>query len=192
MEELKNQLGKVCKDLTKEELDRLFPELAYLFIKNYGIQAKGCIYLLNEIEFYFYGPNYDDIRKDSKTQQTITYKRNSEAGCWFIHDYGVDLTFKSEDKANAGYGGGILIRSIERKDGEKTITGPKNCVNELWEESVDAFSETAPNPKIVRLENVRDAKLDAATIRITVGKNDPWKSKWRFTVAGKKVSPLKD
>jgi hypothetical protein len=127
---------------------------------------------------------YDDLRiGSSKTH--ITYERNAPAGWWFIHDYVVDLTFNSD--TNKGFGGGILIRSIEDHTTAKVITGPKNCINELWDEVVDAFSSTAPNPRIVRI-NEREIELNEPDTRVTVDKYDRYKSKWRFTVKRKMVS----
>ena len=184
MEELKNKLKSIVPTLNKQELDSLFPEIAEFLMKNFGIKTKGKVYLLNEMEFYYFDSLYDDIRSDSKTKH-ITYERTSPAGSWFIHDYGVDLTFESEKEK--GYGGGILIRSIEEMATQKAITGPVNCVNELWMEAVDAFSSTAPNPFMIRVEE-RDIELDVATTRIKVDKVDQWQSLWRFTVKGKKIS----
>ena len=156
MENLKKTLESIVPTLSKKELDSLFPHIAEFFMKNYGIESRGRRYLLNE-----------------------------PAGWWFIHDYGVDLTFNSDVKK--GFGGGILIRSIEEDTTTNTITGPKNCINELWDEVVDAFSPTAPNPRIVRVKE-REIELNEPDTRITVDKYDGYKSKWRFTVKGKKVS----
>lgn len=184
MEDLKITLESIVPTLDKQELDSRFPQIAEFFMKNYGIESRGKIYLLNEIEFYYYDPMYDDLRiGTSKTR--ITYERNAPAGWWFIHDYGVDLTFSSN--VEKGFGGGILIRSIEERATTKVITGPKNCINELWDEAVDAFSSTAPNPQIVRV-NERKIELNEPDTRVTVDKYDGYKSKWRFTVKGKKVS----
>lgn len=184
MEELKNELESIVPTLSKEDLDFRFPQIAELLMKNYAIESKGKLYLLNEIEFYYYGYSYDDLRIGSKKTH-ITYERTAFAGCWFIHDYGVDITFKSDKKS--GFGGGILIRTIENNSTTDAIIGPKNCVNEIWEEAVNAFSPTAPNPMIVRIKG-RDIELNEPDTRVTVDKYDGYNSKWRFTVKGKKVS----
>lgn len=90
MEDLKITLESIVPTLDKQELDSRFPQIAEFFMKNYGIESRGKIYLLNEIEFYYYDPLYEDLRiGSSKTH--ITYERTAQAGCWFIHDYGVDL-----------------------------------------------------------------------------------------------------
>lgn len=184
MEDLKNALASIVPALNNENLDKRFPEIAEFLMKNYGIESRGKIYLINEIEFYYYDLLYDDIRSDSKTQ-TMTYKRTAPLGCWFIHRFGADLTFNSNERE--GFGGGVLIRSIEDCINQKAIKGPVNCVEELWDEAVSAFEPVAPNPKIVRVAK-RDVELDVPTIRITVGKYDRWQSLWRFTIKGKDVS----
>ena len=184
MEKLKSTLESIVPTLAKEELDSSFPLIAEFLMKNYGIETKGKIYFLNEIEFYYYDHLYDDMRS-GKAKSRITYERTCPAGCWYIHDYGVDLTFDSNKEK--GYGGGILIRSIEDSTAKKLTSGPVNCVNELWEEAVDAFCPTAPNPKIVRIPE-RDIIFDEATTRVTVDKCDKWQSRWRFTVKAKSSS----
>ena len=181
MEELMNRLLEVNKSITESELDAKFPDLAKFLMGNYCIESKGKKYFINEIEFYFYGDNYDDLRTNKKS--TVTYSRNANAGCWYIHDYGIDLTFESNEKQK--FGGGILIRTVEDKD-NKVFDGPVKCVNEMWEEAVCAFKTTAPNPTII--PEKRKIELDEPTLRKTVGKYDSHKKLWRFTVKGKKVS----
>lgn len=94
MEELKRTLESIVPTLDKQELDSRFPQIAEFLMKNYGIESRGEIYLLNEIEFYYFDSLYNDFRIGSNKTR-ITYGRNADAGCWFIHDYGVDLTFNS-------------------------------------------------------------------------------------------------
>lgn len=62
MKELMKRLIEVNKSLNESELDTLFPNLAKFFMGNYCIKSKGNKYFINEIEFYFYGANYDDLR----------------------------------------------------------------------------------------------------------------------------------
>ena len=183
MEKLKKRLTEVNKFLNETELDALFPDLAKFFMGNYCIKGKkDKKYYINEIEFYFFGDNYDDLRT-SKKESTVTYPRNAKAGCWYIHNYGVDLTFDSNKKEK--FGGGILIRSVEDNCGN-VFDGPVKCVNEMWEEAVCAFEETAPNPVIIPEKRI--IELDEPTLRIAVGKDDSHKKLWRFKVKGKKVS----
>lgn len=184
MEFLRNKLKSIVNTLNKEDLDKRFQEIAETLMTNYAIEnSKGGIYFLNEIEFYYYDSLYDDKRSgNGKTR--ITYERTAPAGSWFIHDCGVDLTFDSDK--DKGFGGGILIRAIENSTTQKSIVGPVNCLNELWDEAVDAFSQTAPNPRIVKIEK-RNIELNDPDTRVKVEKVDPYQSKWRFTVRGKDV-----
>lgn len=184
MKELKLMLESVTRQTTKEEMDARFPIIARYIMDNYGIKSGDRLYLLNEIEFYYYNPLYDDLRAGS-SKSLITYKRNAAAGCWFFHDYGVDLTFNSSSAE--GYGGGILIRSVEDSITHAATVGPVKCVNEIWDDAVDAFSPTAPNPFVVRVGE-RGITLNEPDTRVTVDKVDRYKSRWNFTVCGKKTS----
>lgn len=181
MKELENRLKEITKSMTEPELDSKFPDLAKFLMGNYCIKSKEKKYFMNEIEFYFYGPNYDDKRKSGKS--TVTYARTAKAGCWYIHNYGVDLTFDSNEEEK--YGGGILIRAVEDEN-NIVFDGPVKCVNEMWEEAVSAFEPTAPNPTIIRQK--REIELNEPMLRKTAGKDDSHKKLWRFTVKGKKVS----
>lgn len=49
MEDLKNALASIVPALNKENLDKRFPEIAEFLMKNYGIESRGKIYLINEI-----------------------------------------------------------------------------------------------------------------------------------------------
>lgn len=182
MENLKNALKSIVPSLSKSDLDSKFPVIAELLMSNYGVETQGQIYFFNEVEFYYYDPLYNDLTSSSKHR--ITYDRNALAGCWLIHSYGVDLTFTSNK--DEGYGGGILIRSIEASGSQKAVVGPVKCVEALWEESVDAFISTAPNPKIIKIPK-RDIELDVPTKRIKIDSEN----KWRFTIKGKNVCELK-
>ena len=97
------------------------------------------------IEFYFCNKNHLDI---------ITYPRKLDAGKWFFHQSGVDLTFNSsyeghEKAINTSsdfYYGGILIRDIvKRSDMEKKYGGPYKCEWELFD-FLEAFSPTSQVP----------------------------------------------
>ena len=101
-------------------------------------------YYITDIEFYLYCDGHEDI---------ITYPRNCEAGDWFFHDSGVDISFGSnlsfeDDKAileNNSFFGGILLRGIKPVGGyssSKNLTdAPKNIVDELFDK-FSAFEES--------------------------------------------------
>lgn len=185
--QLVNKLSEVNKNMKDTELDAKFNELAKYIMRNYCISINDKKYFMNEIEFYFYGNNYPDLRENSN--KTVTYQRSSNAGEWFFHEYGVDLTFKSINNDTEKYGGGILIRSVEDENGKPTI-GPINCINEIWPKTVSAFKKNSPNP-IIKQEH-RDVEINVPTPRVRGGKTFADKRLWRFTVKGKKVTPIKE
>lgn len=93
-------------------------KLARALMTEFWIRKGTQHYWITDLEFYIYSDNHRDI---------ITYPRSSEAGCWFFHDSGVDLTFKSTVEfachpkskkskpklTNDSFFGGILLRGIE-------------------------------------------------------------------------------
>ena len=97
LESLRNSLVLTESDLSK--IGSIFKGIAENLLSNFVIRKGDKLYRMVEIEFYY-----------NKTDTAhITYERMTEAGEWFNHDFGVDLTFKSNEKSY----GGILIRSIE-------------------------------------------------------------------------------
>lgn len=128
IEELNDKLNLV--GLNDGKYNEYFSEIADLLMNHCLIRKGNNEYEIVEIEFYLFTPEHQDV---------ITYPRVIDAGMWYFHQSGVDLTFNSDSTRF----GGILIKGI-RKIGKdcKIITGPVNCVNELW----DKFN--AVNPKI--------------------------------------------
>lgn len=134
----------LTKDYKDDNYDLYFAEIAKELMCNYIIQKGKEEYRIVEIEFYLFTSNHRDV---------VTYPRDTDAGLWFFHPSGVDITFKSlnvkfadnttRDAIKQGSDGntvfgGILIRGIKRSDG-KYIFGPNKCVDELWN-AFDAFS----------------------------------------------------
>ena len=133
----------VLSNLTCNNLNEQFQEIARFLMGNYVIKKGNKEYAIVEIEFYYYSPDHKDF---------ITYPRKTEAGRWFFHQSGVDLTFKSRGIEYTKEGnkkvtfkltdnpafGGILIRGIYDMAGDEYIFGPLKCVNLLWDE-FDAF-----------------------------------------------------
>lgn len=128
METLKN----ILSNIPTKEPQTLFQTIAEELMCNYVIQKGIQQYRIVEIEFYFYSRDHQDV---------ITYPRYIDAGRWFFHSSGVDLTFKSNGVNNACFEG-ILIRGLYKlydKD-RKYIFGPQKCVDELWN-NLNAFDE---------------------------------------------------
>lgn len=117
--------------------DIWFGEIAELLMNNCMIQKGAILYEIIEIEFYLYTPEHPDV---------IVYPRVVDAGRWFFHQSGVDLTFKSDSERF----GGILIRGIrEYVRDSQPILGPMKCVNALWDD-FDAFDvDSGAYPRLI-------------------------------------------
>lgn len=129
MEELVNLLAKIKLETKEEELDNVFKDVATKLMSEFAIKKGGDYYQMVEIEFYWYSPNHRDLS---------VYPRKSEAGNWFLHPSGVDITLKSnivkddedisklrlrwedakkeqkEDYSKKSSYGGILIRTLRK------------------------------------------------------------------------------
>ena len=73
--------------LDGNNLEDKFKALANILLNHISIQKGEFEYYLTDIEFYLYSPEHKDI---------ITYPRNCEAGQWFFHSSGVDISFESK------------------------------------------------------------------------------------------------
>lgn len=166
-DKLKNALINIDWDSP----EKCFTSIANLLLGECVIRNGNKRYAIVEIEFYLYSKNHRDY---------ITYPRDIEAGRWFFHQSGVDLTFKSNDisikKDTKGKEiitlgshpqfGGILIRGIYKlspiKEEERYIFGPQKCVNELWDDFNALVSATDEYPIIVEAtpkDNIKISNL---------------------------------
>ena len=153
--DLFSKLSLLNSSSTDSEIRDAFKDIAGDLFRNYHIEKSGKSYSIANIEFYFCNPKHPDI---------ITYPRSINAGRWFFHQSGIDLTFKSsytqfEDQVgvvdlNNPYAfGGILIRKI--KNNETVFDGPYKCEWELFD-SFDAFNSVPKEwPKIVKNETAQ-------------------------------------
>ena len=136
IDELRQSLE--LKDVSLNNIASRFELIAKNLLNNFVIRKGEKMYRLIEIEFYY---NITDTAN-------ITYKRETKAGEWFNHDFGVDLTFKSDKNAY----GGILIRSIECNG---TFTnGPINSRQLLFQFDALGDTSTIPTLKYLPRENV--------------------------------------
>ncbi len=163
MEELKELLD-LSQLTSRSKIEERFDTIAKKLLFEYEIvKSEKKKYDILNVEFYYCSKDFPDI---------CTYPRNCEAGKWFIHNSGFDLTFKSNsgldsDKDNEAfkrdllslkdneiavkekignkYYGGILIRYIKRQDSEVIIDGPLKSEYELFD-MFDAFGGTRNIP----------------------------------------------
>jgi len=156
MENLKELLKSVNEMTVKSDASVVFDKIALELFTKYEIRKGDTVYDFLEIEFYYYSDSHKDV---------ISYPRTSEAGKWFFHQSGVDITFESKctfdykqqkevdlilkgkiPKGN--FYGGILIRSL-LKNGTDKITGPHNCEWDLFD-VFDAFQAKEEEMPLIR------------------------------------------
>lgn len=144
------------------ELENRFKNIAQLLFQEYHIKKGNDIYDFIEIEFYYYTKGHEDI---------ITYPRTIDAGKWYFHPSGVDLSLHSDAESY----GGILIKSI--KHGDEIINGPLKSSWELFD-AFDAFKMKSDEyPLIVHKEKTEKTILKRKR-KITFNKdNDADKEK---------------
>ena len=123
---LKNPFDGLTAGNVKEFQNKCF-SIAKQLLSDFCIECgekEKKYYNLAEIEFYYFDKN--DFNED---WNIVTYARNEyKAGDLFYHLSGVDICFESKYSDNRF--GGILIRSL-KGDGQKLITGPLSCKDEL-------------------------------------------------------------
>jgi hypothetical protein len=88
----------------KKQISTRFDRVADHLLKKCLLTIDDHVYLLSEIEFYY----YSDIHPDIYVHKHPNQLKN---GLWYFHNVGQDLTFGSE-----GCYGGILIRGIATND----------------------------------------------------------------------------
>ncbi len=151
-------------------IKKTFLNIADLLLFHSHIETDDGDYRILEIEFYFQNKNHED---------DITITRNEKPGMWWLHESGVDITFKSEGKKCCG---GILIRSIVAVNSNKVICGPRNCCWYLFYSSALSPSQ-APFIKMNK-EGTINSGIIARTKRYIPGDNKGIDSKYRFYVKG--------
>ena len=177
MDQLINLLSCLNENSTTEIVQSTFSEIAEkLLYKSHIVTGYGR-YRMLEIEFYF---------RNSIHRDTITIPRKEEPGMWWLHEWGVDLSFKSNDK----YYGGILIRSILDEVDNNYICGPQKCCQELFYSSA---LEECSIPRIV--EDIDYEGKPKSTLRHVKGEDKGVDNKYRYYVPEidlEKVKKYKD
>lgn len=129
MAQLVELLERVNDSSVKDNAFEIFKEIATELMSKFAIKKGDDYYQMVEIEFYWYSHNHRDLS---------VYPRKSEAGNWFLHPSGVDITLKSniikddedisklrqrwedakkeqkDDYSKKSSYGGILIRTLRK------------------------------------------------------------------------------
>ena len=172
MEELKILLSQLNEKSSEDEIKSTFTQIADILLFKSYIKTENGNYRVLEIEFYFRNSIHDD---------EVTIIRTEKAGMWWLHDWGVDLSFESK---GLNFCGGILIRSIiplNNGKKESVICGPKNC---CWELFYSSALEHNSAPQIVKNANEDYLGEIGATTRYITGKTKGIKGDYRFYVKG--------
>lgn len=161
------KLNSIYDDVnTIKGFQDIFDPMAKYVLGNLAIEIGHIKYSFLEIEFYY-------CNKHLEKEETFkrTYKRDCQAGEFFIHYSGLDFCFATgKDKQSYG---GILIRSL-LKYGSKDniiISGPLRCANELINQCFK--NTTKPHPRLVEFENEKMGNV-YATIRQGIETGKPF------------------
>lgn len=162
--ELKEKLGKkeLLRNIACKGQYCTFYEIASILLNKVAIRKGDKTYYIKDIEFYLYNDFHRDI---------ITYPRKCEAGQWYFHSSGVDISFESYVKTDNNeydlfqpildkdsFFGGILIRQIYPADktpadaAKCRLDGPHKVEWELFDK-FDAFNEVQDFPHFVACEH---------------------------------------
>lgn len=185
--DLKEKLNrKNFANCTKDEdYQRAFENIANILLNKIAIKKGDKEYWINEVEFYLYNNNHRDI---------ITYPRVCEAGQWFFHSSGVDISFESYVKTEQdeqglfqpvldeeAFFGGILIRSIYPANSSSEVSkklkldGPYKVEWTLFDH-FDAFNEVKGFPHLISRQGKSNApKPDERRNLLTKGKSEEQK-----------------
>ena len=175
MENLKQLLSHLDEKSSVDEIKSTFTQIADILLLKSYIKTENGNYRILEIEFYFRNRQHDD---------EVTIIRTEKAGMWWLHNWGVDLSFKSEKQSD--YYGGILIRSIMELNGENVICGPQNC---CWELFYSSALEHNMAPKIITHDEEKAFGGEIGrTRRYITGKMKGIDEEYRFFVKGIKLN----
>lgn len=162
IDELKGKLAKPESLFPNPEQN--FLDFAKNLMCNFQIKKGDKRYWMTDIEFYIYTDSHRDI---------ITYPRNCEAGRWFFHASGVDISFESKVRIEphpktqkqmpyldkTAVFGGILIRGIVLdSESDNPISGPMNVCDALFDQ-FNAFDAPDNFPQIKEASIPRNVQV---------------------------------
>lgn len=150
MEELVKLLKSVNDSSVKDNALEVFKNVATELMSKYAIKKGNDYYQMVEIEFYWYSPNHPDLS---------VYPRKSNAGNWYLHPSGVDITLESCVNEDIS----MLLLRKEWENAKKKQKDHKNQKNQENQNVV--YSESSYGGILIR------------TLRKLTTENDPEDSK---------------
>ena len=164
-----------------------FGEIAEEMLLGWQIIANGMVYRFKEIEFYYHDKNHPDttaygyMPQHFKKDNGRIYRhkgRQTMPLTWFVHYSGIDIVFGKENAP-----GGLLIRAIERMDGEKVelIKGPLVVMLELLNQGVNVFDGKGIEMRIVEAEYLIKKEI-VRKPRVGLGESGYKDAKYNFSV----------
>jgi len=175
MKQLKQLLSQLNGKSSVDEIKSIFSQIADILLFKSYIKTENGKYRILEIEFYF---------RNSQHADEVTITRTEKVGMWWLHDWGVDLSFESKGQ---DYCGGVLIRSIVplyMENEESVICGPKNC---CWELFYSSALEQNSAPQIIENDGVDFMGEIGTTTRYITGKTKGVNGNYRYYVKGLKL-----
>ena len=142
----------------KAHLDAKFQGFLRELMQSKILVVSGAEYKFSELEIY-------------TCFDANTYKRSCEAGEIYFHNFGFDISFKSEP---ALYGG-ILVRSLKPLKERNFIFGPRKCALHILNAKVQNLNfdlkeadfredEVAFTPRIRSFKDERELQNDALRV----------------------------
>lgn len=192
MEDLKQLLSCLNAESDVKTITETFEDIANILLFKSYIKTDYGNYRILEIEFYFWNNNHKD-------NLTIKRTEDEDEGMWWLHEWGVDLSFKSSfsnsSKCKQFYGG-VLIRSMikindNQSDKHEAIYGPRNCCEYLFYSSA-LKSNNAPQIVVNDEREQHIGQLDSDKRYFSGDPKDTdgeyRDSKYRFYVNGIKLA----
>ena len=139
----------------KAHIDAKFQSFLRELMQSKTLIVSGAEYKFSELEIY-------------TCFDANTYKRSCEAGEIYFHNFGFDISFKSEP---ALYGG-ILVRSLKPLNERNFIFGPRKCALHILNSKISNLNfdlkeadfrddEVAFTPRIRSFKDESELKNDA-------------------------------
>ena len=130
-----NDLLNIINFKKREEYQAEFDRIARKLLNSYKLITPENIYIIREIEFYYYAENHTDFYCHKSNRQlnksTFYFHRFKDPEKYLrLRQKGIDITFGNQKNTY----GGILIRAIQNIDSGDVFTGIGKLTNQIIDE----------------------------------------------------------